>query len=185
MNYLYVDLPNIDIIAQEILKKLPTEHRTKNIFKGYPTEFFDIETLKIAVGTITSWNNIHDMALVSTKPYSFLPIHIDYHDLLKKTVYALNIPIYNCEKTHVVFYRSLKENSPPEHKSQEHGNADDYCEYNERDVEEIEKFYLKTAALFNTQVPHKAVNNTSDPRIVLTIRFRSKLDMDKIPTLTL
>lgn len=185
MNYQYVDLPNIDNIAQEILKRLPLEHRKKNMFKGYPTDFFDIKPLRDAVETITPWDNIHDIALVSTKPYSFLPTHIDYHDLLKETIYALNIPIYNCDDTHVVFYRVIKENILAAHKTQEHGNADDYCEYAESDVEELEKFYLKTAALFNTQVPHRAVNNTNEPRIVLTIRFKSKLDINKIPTLTL
>jgi hypothetical protein len=185
MNYRYVDLPNIDNIAQEILKKLPLEHRKKNMFKGYPTDFFDIKPLRDAVETITPWDNIHDIALVSTKPHSFLPTHIDYHDLLKETIYALNIPIYNCDNTHVVFYRVTKENILAKHKTQEHGNADDYCEYAESDVEEIEKFYLNTAALFNTQVPHKAINNTNEPRIVLTIRFKSKLDINKIPILTL
>jgi hypothetical protein len=185
MNYQYVDLLNIDKIAEEILKKLPPEHRKKNMFKGYPTEFFDMKPLRDAINKITSWDNIHDIALVSTKPHSFLPIHIDYHDLLKETVYALNIPIYNCDNTHVIFYRVINENILAKHKTQEHGNADEYCEYTDSDVEEIEKFYLKTAALFNTQVPHKAVNNTNEPRIVLTIRFKSRLDVNKIPTLTL
>lgn len=185
MNYKYVHLPNTDNIAREILKKLPPEHKKKNIFKGYPIEFFDIESLRSDVETITPWDNIHDMALVSTKPYSFLPTHIDYHDLLKKTVYALNIPIYNCENTHVIFYRVINEKNSPQHKTQEHGNADDYCEYADSDVVEIEKFYLRTAALFNTQVPHRAVNHTNQPRIVLTIRFKSMLDISKIPTLTL
>jgi len=185
MNYQYINLPNIDRIAEEILKRLPPVHRKKNMFKGYPIDFFDIKPLRDAVETITSWDNIHDIALVSTKPYSFLPTHIDYHDLLKETVYALNIPIYNCDDTHVIFYRVINEKNSPQHRTQEHGNADDYCEYAESDVEEIEKFYLKTAALFNTQVPHRAINNTNEPRIVLTIRFKSKLDVNKIPTLTL
>ena len=185
MNYQYINLPNIDSIAEEILKKLPPNHRKKNMLKGYPIEFFDTKTLRDAVSTITSWDNISVIALVSTKPHSFLPIHKD--DFLGKyqEYYALNIPIYNCDNTHVIFYRTVNKENVGEHKSQEHGNGENYYQYAESDVEEIEKFYLKTATLFNTQVPHRAINNTNEPRIVLTIRFKSRLDMNKIPTLTL
>jgi hypothetical protein len=181
-NYQYINLPNLDKISEEIFKKLPVETVAPKtgFVKVYPTEFFDTKTFRDAINKITSWDNIHAIALASTKRHSFLPIHTDYHDITtRETVYALNIPIYNCDNTYVIFYRLINENILVKPEYQNHGPGEDYCKYNASDVKEIEKFYLKTAAFFNTQVPHSVVNNTNESRIVLSIRFKSKLEIFK------
>ena len=166
MNYQYVDMPNLEEISKKVLEKIPDFHKDNSAYKSYDKKFFgEIEILTESVETLKPWNEIFDVAIVSTKHNSKLPIHIDYGPV-EKTKYSLNIPVYNCEKTYTVFYK-IKEGAQFEKKS---AGINYYNGYKESDVEEIDRIYLNKAAFFNTQVPHSAINPTDEPRIILTIR---------------
>ena len=60
-------------------------------------------------------------------------------------------------------------------KKSDENNDYEYLKYKERDLEEVARFYLTQAVLFNTQMPHTAINPTNEPRIMLTMRFNTPL----------
>jgi hypothetical protein len=173
--YKYVDFPNLKETVNEILKIIPELHKDTSVYKSYDKEFFsNIKLLKDGVEKFNSWNEIFDIAIVSTKANSSLPIHKDFGPI-EKTIYSLNIPLYNCDKSYNILYK-LKENAQPE-KRTDGKNEYEYFKYKEKDVEEVARFYLTQAVLFNTQMPHTAINPTKEPRIMLTIRFNKALSI--------
>ena len=171
--YKYVDFPNLKETVNEILKIIPELHKDTSVYKSYDKEFFsNIKLLKDGVEKFNSWNEIFDIAIVSTKANSSLPIHKDFGPI-EKTIYSLNLPLYNCDKSYNILYK-LKENANFKKKSDEN-NDYEYLKYKERDLEEVARFYLTQAVLFNTQMPHTAINPTNEPRIMLTMRFNTPL----------
>jgi hypothetical protein len=171
--YKYVDFPNLKETVNEILKIIPELHKDTSVYKSYDKEFFsNIKLLKDGVEKFNSWNEIFDIAIVSTKANSSLPIHKDFGPI-EKTIYSLNLPLYNCDKSYNILYK-LKENVNFKKKSDEN-NDYEYLKYKERDLEEVARFYLTQAVLFNTQMPHTAINPTNEPRIMLTMRFNTPL----------
>ena len=171
--YKYVDFPNLKETVKEILKIIPELHNDTSVYKSYDKEFFsNIKLLKDGVEKFKPWNEIFDIAIVSTKANSSLPIHKDFGPI-EKTIYSLNIPIYNCDKSYNILYK-LKENAQPEKRTDDK-NEYEYFKYKEKDVEEVARFYLTQAVLFNTQMPHTAINPTNEPRIMLTMRFNTPL----------
>jgi len=171
MHYKFIDLPNIELISELILKNIPEEYKKKNIYKTFPLEIFkECTPLLEAVETIKPWSDLEQIALVITMPNEKFPIHTDTGIALK-TIYALNIPIYNTKKTYTAFYE-IKNNVTGLEKSQSHV-GDDFIQYNEEDVTEIGRMHLYKAAFFNTQVPHCIVNPTDDIRIIITLRSKT------------
>lgn len=159
-------MPNLEEISKQILDKIPIFHKNNSAYKSYDKEFFgEIQVLRESVEKLKPWNEIFDVAIVSTKRKCKLPIHVDYGPI-EQTKYSLNIPVYNCVKTYTVFYR-VKEGVQYQKQS---AGINSYNGYEESDVEEIDRIYLNKPAFFNTQVPHSAVNDTEEPRIILTIR---------------
>jgi hypothetical protein len=173
--YKYVDFPNLKETVNEILKIIPELHKDTSIYKSYDKEFFsNIKLLKDGVERFNSWNEIFDIAIVSTKANSSLPIHKDFGPI-EKTIYSLNLPLYNCDKSYNILYK-LKENAKSIKKSDKNDDYE-YLKYKERDLEEVVRFYLTQAVIFNTQMPHTAINPTNEPRIMLTMRFNTPLSI--------
>jgi hypothetical protein len=173
--YKYVDFPNLKETVNEILKIIPELHKDTSIYKSYDKEFFsNIKLLKDGVERFNSWNEIFDIAIVSTKANSSLPIHKDFGPI-EKTIYSLNLPLYNCDKSYNILYK-LKENAKSKKKSDKNDDYE-YLKYKERDLEEVVRFYLTRAVIFNTQMPHTAINPTNEPRIMLTMRFNTPLSI--------
>ena len=172
MHYKFIDLPNIDLIAERILRNIPKEYMKNNMSKSIPFEIIkECTPLVEAVETMKPWSDLAQISLVITMPNEKFPIHTDLGVALK-TIYALNIPIYNCKKSYTVFYR-IKDNVVGLEKPQNHVMGDNYIEYNEEDVEEIGRMHLYKSAFFNTQIPHSTVNPTDDLRISITIRSKT------------
>jgi len=176
MNYQYIDIPNLNEISKQVLNKIPEFHKNNSSFKSCDKDFFkDIKILKDFIETLMPWDEIKNAAIVCTGGKSRLPIHVDRHpDEGHK--YALNIPVYNCINTYTIFYKMKDGNkfNPSADgyykKNKNRENQHSYFVCNESDVEEIDRLYLNKAAFFNIQVPHSAVNDTDEPRIVLSIR---------------
>ena len=94
-----------------------------------------------------------------------------YKDLLNNDKNTLEL-FYSIND---ILYK-LKENAQPEKRTDDK-NEYEYFKYKEKDVEEVARFYLTQAVLFNTQMPHTAINPTKEPRIMLTIRFNKALSI--------
>jgi hypothetical protein len=171
-NYKFVDLPNLNNISNIIMQYMPEEVKKHTLFKSLPEKQFSLcKPLVEAVETIKPWSDIFYIALITVAPRAKLNIHVDWDDM-KDSPFALNIPIYNCAKTPSIFYR-LKDNAETKVVYQDHG--DPYHYYDESQAEEIERFYLTKAAFFNTQTAHSSINDTDEPRIVISVRFKTPL----------
>jgi len=176
MNYQYVDIPNLDEISEQVLHKIPEFHKDNSScnFKNCDKNFFkEIKILKDFIETLIPWDEITHTAIVCTGSKSRLPIHVDRHPD-KVHQYALNIPVYNCLNTYTIFYKIRDRNkfnlSTDLYYGKNPKTQYSYFVYDQSDVEEIDRLYLNKAAFFNHQIPHSAVNDTNEPRIVLSIR---------------
>jgi hypothetical protein len=174
MHYKFIDLPNLDLIAQRILKYVPEDYKKKNNLYSLPIEIFTACTpLVEAVETIKPWSDLDYIAMIVALPNIKMPIHTDTGSLVENK-YSLNIPIYNCEKPYTAFFRVKDHISGVE---QTHATMatqnNNYINYNETDVVEIGRMHLYKAAFFNTQVPHTVINTTDDLRIMISVRSKT------------
>ena len=174
ITYQYVDIPNLSDISKIIMRYVPEEIKTQTLFRSLSEKQFSLcKPLVEAVETIKPWDDIDYIAMITVAPNSKLSIHIDWDDI-KDRPYALNIPIYNCATTPSIFYRLKDKDTQTKAIYQAHG--DPYHYYDEDQTEEIERFFLYKAAFFNTQIPHSAVNDTDEPRIIISIRFKTPIE---------
>jgi hypothetical protein len=171
--YKFIDIPNVEEIGQQIWQNIPVELKTTQYRTTEPSHYEKLKILVDSVETIHPWKDIIGIGLIITKPNSIVPIHTD-HNL---HMYALNIPIYNTSKPTTWFFKS-KEGCDPWYALQSHGDPFNYHFLG--DVEFLECFPLVKPAIFNTQVPHAIINNTNDFRCVLSFRFTSPFDFEKI-----
>jgi hypothetical protein len=172
LRYKFIDLPKLEEISNTILPYIPTEVHKYTVFKSLPEKQFSLcKPLVEAVESIKPWSDIYYIAMITVAPYDKLPTHIDWD--MKDKPWSLNIPIYNCAKTPSVFYKLKSPDAEPKVIYQDHG--DPFYYYSSDQTEEVERFHLTKAAFFNTQVPHSAVNNTSQARIMISVRFKSPL----------
>ena len=177
MNFKLIDLPNVETIADIVYKRLPMEYQTRTLFQSQPRELFEkFEILLSSIEIVKPRTDIVNIAIVTCKPQSRSPIHVD--TIGDQHLSAINFPIYNCKDTYTCFYKILN-NAEPRTIVQEHG--DPYLDYDPTDLEEIDRMYLHKAAVFNTQVPHGVINDTDETRIILSVRFRTPIDMSKLP----
>ena len=67
ITYRYVDFPNLKEIAKQILEILPDLHKDTNVYKSYDKDFFfKIKPLVESVEKFKPWNDMFDIAIVST-----------------------------------------------------------------------------------------------------------------------
>lgn len=176
MYYKFVDLPNIEKIADTLYKRLSVEHKTTTIFQSQSLEVFEKFTaLNEAIELIKPRSDIANIAIVTCRANSRGPVHVD--ELVDKHKSAINFPIYNCKDTYTCFYKILN-NAQPNRITQSHG--DPYFDYDVKDIEEVDRLYLHKAAVFDTQSPHGVINNTNEPRIILSVRFHTPIDITKL-----
>lgn len=167
MLYKYIELPNWKTVSSLLLETIPDEHKYKTLFKSNgPNVFKNFKLFVDMIETFCPWNNIHNVALISVRPNDVLPLHTDF---MVPSRYALNIPVFNCEKTYTVFYQAEEGYEPEFLKNVE---APRYL-FDRSRVKEVGRLFLTQPALFDTQTPHEVVNNTEDYRIILSVRFNS------------
>jgi hypothetical protein len=179
MHYKFIDLPNLEEIQTIILRNLPQQYKESHMYMTRPVEDFSACTpLVNAVETFKPWDELLSIGIVITQPHKKIPVHTDLGDLVIKYKYSCNIPIYNCNKPYTSFYRLL-DGGEPKIVTQPHGDM--LTLYSDDQIEEIARMHLYKPAIFNTQVPHGITNPTDEPRIVISIRFKTPIDISEIP----
>ena len=131
---------------------------------------------------------------------SKMNIHVDGNGELSRQGWfgeAINIPVHNCQDSYTAWFDAepyfLSEQEAtvllgPDHltkygldthnsrlKSFQKGLA-----FKEDTAKEIARVKLDTALWYNISVPHQGINLNSDARIMLSLRFNKKIDMDKL-----
>ena len=167
-----IELPNLQEIVKILNKKVVVDTSKEWLFdKSQKEVLMDVpelwEDLKI-FGAVK--DKLSYAAIVMAKSV-FGP----HRDHLDKQV-ALNIPLRNCENTHLVFYetlenvKSVKNNLP----SDPDGT---YFEYKHSQLKEIGRInYVNTAIAFRVDAIHDVIGALDEhPRITVSMRFKDKI----------
>lgn len=98
------------------------------------------------------------------------PIHVDTEDWQTRS-YALNLPVMNCENSYTVFYNATKPN-PQAYLGDEPVTGWATARGFEFDgAVEIGRWNVEKPAWINVCIPHRAENNNSNPRLIVSSRF--------------
>ena len=139
--YKFIEIPNIDQIKKEILKKFPNKFiKTGTLFyiDNHYEEFSSINLLKDALTELNLFDYVAGYSFYVTQPFTTGPIHIDHGDFN----YSLNIPLIGCEDSQVCFYECT---SDPILKDvlNEANIKIKYNSYEESTCEKIDSFAIK------------------------------------------
>lgn len=175
MLYKSIQFPDADLVADIIAPKLPEEYYKVGGFRSHSPSLFEKCTpLVRGVLNYTDWSNVTNVAIISVTPGKGMPVHID--DGVEQNPFALNLPIFNCtDETYTVFYK-IKDNVLPKNQTREDTFGSTYNEWNDSDVEEIDRFCFTEPGFFNTQVPHSVHNTGTVQRLALSLRFNVKFN---------
>jgi len=179
MHYKFIDLPGLELIQERIWKNIPQSIKDDNTFISCPVDEFKRCTPLIqAVETIKPWVEVCQIGIVVVAPNNQIPVHTDLgeHNVVNK--YALNIPIHNCDIPHTSFYQILP---GAESRVVDAPHGKDYLTlYSKEHLKEIGRMWLYKPAFFNTQVPHGIINPTNEPRIAISIRWETVIDLSSV-----
>lgn len=182
--YKIINVPGVDQISQEVdaaLGQLVTGPAnlkavyTFNIVN--PSELLKLApSLSAWLDTIGLKNNLLYAGLPCTAPYSNGRIHTD-----GKCVEAINLPVYNCEEGYSAWYDAEQMGNITESVSGKSTNQlAEYVPYLHQGATELDRVSNKYPIWFNTAVPHRGLNPSNRPRIILTLRFNCPIDVDTL-----
>ena len=189
MYFKAIQLPNLELIQQQVSKLISDstdqefQQKKHYTFLNMPPDFYkSIMPLVQAVETMRPWSDGSYLAIVKTVP-GIMDIHVDTdggHIIQGKYVpafpvakWAFHIPIANCEETYTCWYK-LKPGRQAR-LALHPINKFFFNMYDLEDLDEVGRYYLHSAGLFNTSEIHRPVNNTDQDRVVLSVRFNTDL----------
>lgn len=173
-----IDVENLRQLQQEllpvILKKVPNILTIPNDFiRIWPEEIIPyapnyVDFIK-KNGIYSRWR---ECAIIITNKGIEFPIHVDSHDW-KDLCYGLNIPIINCDKTHVVWYDAEIESEidPADQNYRDTARR----QKENTNAKEIARMEISQPAWVNTSIPHRPVSTHRSPQILLSARFNPEL----------
>ena len=115
---------------------------------------------------------VFDVARVFvTAPHSAIPIHLDGNPEHPK-IWALNIPVFNCNNTQMVWYRLKDSQTQPVLLTDlRYGNnIRTFCQ---EQCEPIDYLELSEPMWVKVDTIHNVVNTTDQARIIVSLRFQS------------
>lgn len=182
--YKIIKIPDLDQISQEVdaaLGQLITG--AANLKAVYTFNIVNTVRLLELVPSLTRWldtvglkNNLLYAGLPCTAPHSNGSIHTD-----GKCTEAINLPVYNCEDGYSVWYNAEQMGSIAESASGKSSNqAAEYIPYMHAGAVELARVSNTHPIWFNTAVPHRGINTSNRPRIILTLRFDCPINVDTL-----
>jgi hypothetical protein len=182
--YKIINIPSVLEISQEVdaaLRSLVTG--AINLKQVSSFNIIDPIKLLNLCPTLCNWldtvglkDNLKYAGLPWTAPLSQGKIHTD-----GKCTEAINIPIYNCKNGYSVWYQANRIGNILETDS---GKSTDqvaeFVPYSDLDAVELAKVSNQHPIWFNTSIPHRGVNLSDLPRIILTLRFDCPIPVDKL-----
>jgi hypothetical protein len=184
--YKPINITNLDSIKSECLNVFNKHYSNAFGNRGFTFTRIDQDILRAEapsyvqalkdLGLYDRWTNSIFSGTVGENRYEDSPIHIDNDDWNTRC-YSLNMPVVNCENSYTLFYKS---NTPgptapiPEWiidaASYKVGGS-----FREEDCQEIGRCNVEQPAWINVTIPHRAVNNNPDMRLIITTRFYPEL----------
>ena len=179
--YKIVNVPNIDNIKKECLAIFYAHYPDVFGDRGFTFTYIDQDILRAEAPTYIDYLkslNLYDRwtksGFIGTKGIERVkdsPIHVDSEDWQTRS-YALNIPVINCENSHTVWY-DVKEYHDDAYRGDDQttkGYGTARC-FKPETSTEIGRLATINPAWINTTVPHRAENDNSDLRLIISTRF--------------
>lgn len=146
------------------------------IYNYSPDLFAHIPDLVNSVNKVISWNDIDQIILLSHTCLAKGMAHIDNKPNFETASdYGLNIPIYNCTATYINFYKPKENEECKLIKINVNDAVSSIKYYEESQVDLVDTLYLLEPHFINVASPHQPINNTDQPRLVVSFRFKTKL----------
>lgn len=175
MYYKVISIPNIGNIQQQIIQYM------SNSLTGVETGFYAVNSavLKPKWTLLTEYLNTKNLldrwqgVGVSVLNNKDMNIHTDSND--PNRIYALNIPVLNCNNTYTVWYKEKAPNAFKNSSYSSSGNSVDYNEYPLDSVEEVKRLESCNCAFVNVKIPHRGISMHYKPRFLISLRFSPDL----------
>jgi len=157
--YRYIDVPNQHSIIERY-KEYTFEKTNKTSFIVNHSEYDWVAAQIKNISELSDFK-IRVVLMMSQPGLNDRGIHVDGKLVKPGDNWALNIPIYNCENSDMVWYDGLYE------KRTENSN---HLTWNSEPVE-VERVKLIRPLLVRTNKPHTVINYSPVSRSILSIRF--------------
>jgi hypothetical protein len=182
--YKIINIPELDKISHEVdvaLGQLVTG--APDLKEVYTFNIINTTQLLDLAPSLAKWldavglrYNLLYAGLPCTAPHSNGSIHTD-----GKCTESINLPVYNCNDGYSVWYDAIQIGGIAESTSGKSTNqAAEYVPYSHAGAVELARISNKHPIWFNTAVPHRGVNFSGRPRIILTLRFNCPINIDTL-----
>jgi hypothetical protein len=169
--YKYINISNFEQVQVELFNCIKEDYRDaiKPIAFSYPTDYIysSCPSLKQWLKPINKMP-IRLFRFYITPPGKKLGAHIDGGGHLPTVPFGINIPVAGCKDTYHTFYQcdesNLSAQTPKGYLSGIHPN--DYTK-----LVPIERLEILKPCFTNNQIMHGVENNSSEFRIMFTIRW--------------
>jgi hypothetical protein len=164
----FIYVPKIDLEIEKI-KKIVFESQFNVDSKLSAAHHRNVANHPYLQEIKSRYNFLSDTYNIYTLPgKKIIPLHVDAHRSA-----AFNIPIKNTKESKTIFYEYIEE---------------PILEYDPKNifnrirsnVKEIFKFTLLEPTLINNSIPHMVVNDSSEPRIILSWSIQKELKFEDI-----
>lgn len=183
--YQPINVPNLSVISKQIDRALPDLVTGKFTLKEvYSINLIEIHLLKKFAPALNDWlfsigldQHLSYAALPWAAPHSKGPIHSD-----GKCIEAINLPVYNCEQGEMIWFDAEKMGditAVPSNNSAKSQIAE-FIPYKHNGAKELARVSSQIPAWVNTKIPHRGINFSDRPRIIITLRFDCPIDLKKI-----
>ena len=180
--YKLVDIANLDSIRSECFAVFNNHYSNAFNNRGFTFYRADKEILRAEapnytqalqdLGLYERWATSVFVGTMGNNRYEDSPVHVD-HDDWQHRCFSLNMPVVNCKDSYTVFYEAntTKSTAPiPE------WVGDDVAykaggTFQEEDCREIGRYNVEHPAWVNVAIPHRAVNDNADMRLIISTRF--------------
>ena len=176
MLYKTLDISNLDQIKKELSNVI-----NKDLFGFNPS---DTNLIKARCPSLTEYlqkvnllDRWKDTGVVVLNNSS-LSIHSD--SLNPKRIYALNIPICNCENSYTIWYKVKDGVKPIIDKYGEPKKMVYSFQYPPEGVEEIDRMESSNPAFVNVKVPHSGISFSNSVRCLISLRFTPNITEEEI-----
>jgi hypothetical protein len=168
--YKYVNIPNFEIIQQELLNCIEHDYKSKGTHAFTYKEDYITKTCPTFMAWIKPRTKMPFRLLrfYVTAPQGRLGAHIDGIASKAAVPFGLNIPIDNTKNTYHIFYHcdpeNLKKEYPPGYLGGSHPIDFSKCT-------ELEKFEILKPCFTRNDVLHSVENNNDTFRVMFTVRW--------------
>jgi hypothetical protein len=177
-----INIAEVAKISNEVdlaLPQLVTE--IVDLKQVYTFNIIEIDRLLKLSPALTGW--LDSIGLTTRLKYAGLPwaaphsnggIHTDV-----RCVEAINLPVYNCDQGYSAWYKAkcigkIKEST----RGKSTDRSVEYIPHLDADAVELIRVSNQHPIWFNTSIPHRGINLSNRPRIILTLRFDCPIPVD-------